>query len=107
MIDYHEHDLSPPRHTGLLRRCRIVVLDEATASIDGETDKLIQRLLREELKHATVLTIAHRLDTIMTSDAILVMHAGTVAEFAPPQELLADPVSRLSSLWAEHHKDEN
>lgn len=88
---------------GLLRRARVVVLDEATASIDTETDKLIQRLLREELRGATVLTIAHRLDTVVASDAILVMHDGKAAEFGPAAQLLADPESRFSALWAEHH----
>ncbi|KAJ2907577.1 hypothetical protein GGI21_003749 [Coemansia aciculifera] len=73
----------------IMRRCKIVVLDEATANVDLETDKAVQELIRKELKDCTVLTIAHRLDTIMNSDRIVVMNKGTIAEVGTPQELLA------------------
>ncbi|KAJ2070860.1 Multidrug resistance-associated protein 1 [Coemansia sp. S155-1] len=68
---------------------RIIVLDEATANVDLETDKSVQELIRKELSDCTVLTIAHRLDTIMNSDRIIVMDKGTIAEIGTPQELLA------------------
>ncbi|KAJ2800822.1 Canalicular multispecific organic anion transporter 1 [Coemansia furcata] len=73
----------------ILRRRKIVVLDEATADVDLETDKSVQELIRKEFSDCTVLTIAHRLDTIMNSDRIVVMDKGTIAEIGTPQELLA------------------
>ncbi|KAJ2874948.1 hypothetical protein GGH93_002015 [Coemansia aciculifera] len=73
----------------IMRKRRIIVLDEATANVDLETDKSIQELIRKEFSDCTVLTIAHRLDTIMSSDRIIVMDKGTVAEIGTPQELLA------------------
>ncbi|KAJ2063012.1 ABC transporter C member 13 [Coemansia sp. S146] len=73
----------------IMRKRRIIVLDEATANVDLETDKSIQELIRKEFSDCTVLTIAHRLDTIMNSDRIVVMDKGTVAEIGTPQELLA------------------
>ena len=72
----------------LLRRPKILVMDEATASIDNETDALIQTMVREEFKHATVLTIAHRLNTIMDSDRVLVLDSGNVIEYDKPENLL-------------------
>ncbi|KAJ2816878.1 Canalicular multispecific organic anion transporter 1, partial [Coemansia furcata] len=72
-----------------MRRRKIVVLDEATANVDLETDKSAQELIRKEFSDCTVLTIAHRLDTIMNSDRIIVMDKGTIAEIGTPQELLA------------------
>ena len=68
----------------ILRRTKVVIMDEATANIDIETEKLIQTLISEELKNCTVLTIAHRLQTIINSDKVLVMSAGQVAEFDCP-----------------------
>ncbi|KAJ2061683.1 hypothetical protein GGI17_002947 [Coemansia sp. S146] len=73
----------------LLWRRKILVLDEATANVDTETDRVMQSVIRQEFKDCTVLTIAHRLNTIMDSDRILVMDAGKVAEFDTPANLLA------------------
>mmetsp|Transcript_1973 Transcript_1973/g.4859 ORF Transcript_1973/g.4859 Transcript_1973/m.4859 type:complete len:1649 (-) Transcript_1973:101-5047(-) len=73
----------------LLRKPKILVMDEATASIDNETDGMIQEMIRENFTDATVLTIAHRLNTIMDSDRILVLDDGNIAEWDTPQNLLA------------------
>ncbi|KAJ2342859.1 hypothetical protein GGH91_003387, partial [Coemansia sp. RSA 2671] len=73
----------------IMRKRKIIVLDEATANVDLETDKSVQELIRKEFKDCTVLTIAHRLETIMKSDRIIVMDKGTIAEIGTPQELLA------------------
>jgi len=73
----------------LLRKPKILVMDEATASIDNETDATIQRMIRENFNDATVLTIAHRLNTIMDSDRILVLDDGHIAELDTPENLLA------------------
>jgi len=72
----------------LLRKPKILVMDEATASIDNETDAQIQQMIRENFSDATVLTIAHRLNTIMDSDRILVLDDGHIAEFDTPSTLL-------------------
>ncbi|KAJ2583223.1 Transporter of the ATP-binding cassette (ABC) [Coemansia sp. RSA 1836] len=73
----------------IMRRRKVVVLDEATANVDLETDRAVQELIRKEFGDCTVLTIAHRLETIMNSDRIIVMDKGTIAEVGTPQELLA------------------
>lgn len=72
----------------ILRRNRILVLDEATANVDPGTDQFIQKTIRELFKDCTVLTIAHRLNTIMDSDRVLVLDAGEVREFDEPHILL-------------------
>lgn len=72
----------------LLRKPKILVMDEATASIDNTTDAAIQQMIRENFADATVLTIAHRLNTIMDSDRVLVLDDGKVAEFDSPSALI-------------------
>lgn len=73
----------------LLRQPKILVMDEATASIDNETDAAIQEMIRDNFADATVLTIAHRLNTIMDSDRILVLDDGRIAELDTPDNLLS------------------
>jgi len=89
----------------LLKKTRILLLDEATSSVDFETDKEIQRTLREDFLNCTVLTIAHRVNTIMDSDKILVMMDGKVGEFASPEQLLADKTSIFYDI-VKHAQDE-
>ena len=72
----------------LLRKTKILILDEATAAIDQETDELIQKTIRTEFAKCTVLTIAHRLNTIMDYDKIAVLSNGQVEELGTPQSLL-------------------
>ncbi|NXE76012.1 MRP3 protein, partial [Cochlearius cochlearius] len=73
----------------LLRKTRILILDEATAAIDLETDDLIQATIRTQFEDCTVLTIAHRLNTIMDYTRVLVLDNGTIAEFDTPASLIA------------------
>ena len=72
----------------LLRKTKILILDEATASIDHQTDKQIQLTIRKEFNNCTVLTIAHRLNTIMDSSRIMVLDNGRIVQFDTPQNLL-------------------
>ncbi|KAF9207605.1 Canalicular multispecific organic anion transporter 2 [Haplosporangium sp. Z 27] len=73
----------------LLRKTKVLVLDEATAAVDVETDELIQKTIRKEFKDRTILTIAHRIKTIMDSDKILVLEKGQVQEYDTPKALLS------------------
>nr|CAD7589683.1 unnamed protein product [Timema genevievae] len=72
----------------IVRNSKVLVLDEATANVDPQTDTLIQGTIRRKFADCTVLTIAHRLNTVMDSDKVLVMDAGTMVEFGHPYELL-------------------
>jgi len=81
-------------------------MDEATASIDHQTDELIQRMIRTQFHHCTVLTIAHRLNTIADSDRILVLSDGQVKEYDTPAALLATPGSLYAALVGEAQKQE-
>uniref|UniRef100_A0A4W5KZC6 ABC-type glutathione-S-conjugate transporter n=1 Tax=Hucho hucho TaxID=62062 RepID=A0A4W5KZC6_9TELE len=71
----------------LLRKSRILILDEATAAVDLETDNLIQKTIRREFSHCTVLTIAHRLHSILDSSRVMVLDAGKIVEFDSPSTL--------------------
>lgn len=82
----------------LLNKSKILVLDEATAAVDVKTDQVIQETIRSQFTERTILTIAHRLDTVMDSDRILVLDNGEVKEFDSPENLLADPNSLFSML---------
>ena len=82
----------------LVEQPKVLLLDEATASIDSETDHLIQEMLRTKFPTTTLITIAHRLSTIIDFDVILGMQDGKSVEFGPPHELLQDPHGLLTSL---------
>ena len=76
---------------------QVICLDEATASIDTDTDALIQHTINEEFASCTIIIIAHRLHTIIDADKVLVMDRGEAAEFGSPAELLADESGVFSS----------
>nr|UOU03335.1 ATP-binding cassette subfamily C1-4 [Brachionus rubens] len=85
----------------LLRKTKIMILDEATASIDHNTDEIIQSTIRSQFKECTILTIAHRLNTIMDNDRIMVLDKGRLVEFDSPANLL----SNISSIFYSMAKD--
>ncbi|XP_065058100.1 ATP-binding cassette sub-family C member 5-like [Rhopilema esculentum] len=82
----------------LVRKSKVLLLDEATAAVDTHTDTNIQITIREAFKDCTVLTIAHRLNTIMECDRIMVVDSGQVAEFDTPSNLMSDESSKFSTL---------
>jgi ABC-type multidrug transport system fused ATPase/permease subunit len=86
----------------LLQKSKIIVMDEATANVDYKTDSLIQETIRTKLKECTVITIAHRLNTIMDYDKILVLENGRLVEFDTPQNLLAKANGVLRQLYQSH-----
>ncbi|CAE6397156.1 unnamed protein product [Rhizoctonia solani] len=75
----------------LLRKSTVIAMDESTASVDFETDAKIQTTIREEFKQSMLITIAHRLRTVIDNDRILVLNAGQVVEFDTPKKLLENP----------------
>ena len=77
----------------LLRKTKILVLDEATAAVDLETDDLIQRTIRSEFSDCTVVTIAHRLNTILDNNRVMVLSQGEIVEFDTPDDLLSNEKS--------------
>ena len=81
---------------------QIVCVDEATANVDLETDRLVQDVLRTALHNCTVITIAHRVETVMGSDRVIVMSTGQAIEVGHPNILLQDPKSKFSQ-----HCDDN
>ena len=93
----------------LLKKNRIIIMDEATANVDHKTDQLIQRTVRTKFKHCTVITIAHRLNTIIDYDRVLVLENGRVVEFDKPAKLLQNAGGQFSRLYNsyDHDADEN
>ncbi|KAJ8684192.1 hypothetical protein QAD02_019984, partial [Eretmocerus hayati] len=82
----------------IIKKSKILVLDEATANVDPATDALIQKSIRSNFKDCTVLTIAHRLNTIMDSDKVLVMDNGEAVEYDHPHVLLSSQTSIFTSM---------
>ncbi|KAG0258846.1 hypothetical protein BG011_003028 [Mortierella polycephala] len=82
----------------LLRQTRIIIMDEATASVDFATDEKIQTTIRNELGDSTLITVAHRLRTIMDYDRVLVLEQGRVVEFDSPINLITNPSSRFRDM---------
>uniref|UniRef100_J3NE68 ABC transporter C family member 13 n=1 Tax=Oryza brachyantha TaxID=4533 RepID=J3NE68_ORYBR len=86
----------------LLRRSRILILDEATASIDNATDAVIQKIIRTEFKDSTVITIAHRIPTVMDCTRVLVVNDGKMVEYDQPQKLMETEGSFFKELINEY-----
>lgn len=83
----------------MLRPGRILVLDEATSSIDAKTDTLMQRVIRDRFTQHTILAVAHKLETIMDFDRVVVLDRGEVVEVGKPFELLERKDSRFGQLY--------
>lgn len=74
----------------VLRKNKIVIMDEATSNMDPKTDQLMQTIIAEVFRDCTVITVAHRLHTIMSSDDVIVMDSGRIVQKGPPDALLED-----------------
>jgi len=107
-LDLELHDGGAPLSQGqvqllslaraIVRDTKILILDEATANVDVDTDALIQETIKEEFSHKTVIAIAHRLHTIIDGDKVMVLDKGTLAEFDSPANLLRNPNGIFSSM---------
>jgi ABC-type multidrug transport system fused ATPase/permease subunit len=83
----------------ILRNAPILILDEATSSLDSESERLIQDALRTLMQGKTVIVIAHRLSTIMTMDRIVVVDSGRVTEMGTHRDLLQQKNGLYQRLW--------
>ncbi|XP_022904684.2 ATP-binding cassette sub-family C member 4-like isoform X1 [Onthophagus taurus] len=88
----------------IVRKNKILMLDEATANVDPQTDAVIQKTIRQKFADCTVLTVAHRLDTIMDSDKVLVMESGRMVEYDHPYKLLQIPDGKFHKMVAQAGK---
>lgn len=91
----------------LLRQSRVLMMDEATASVDMDSDALIQKTVREAFSQCTTLTIAHRLNTIMDSDKVAFLDKGELVEYGEPQDLLQNKGGKFSALVAQSGSKRN
>ena len=91
----------------ILRKSKIIIMDEATASIDVNTENIIQKAINNLLKDSTILTIAHRIKTVLNSDRILVLDKGQVVEFDKPKFLLANKNSMFYEFYNNANKNDN
>ncbi|KAJ3320045.1 hypothetical protein HDV06_005695 [Boothiomyces sp. JEL0866] len=82
----------------IAKKPKVLILDEASSSIDGEADKMLQQVLRKGLVETTIISIAHRLNTIADFDRVLVLDQGQLAEFDTPYNLLQNPESEFTKL---------
>ncbi|KIJ23785.1 hypothetical protein M422DRAFT_275570 [Sphaerobolus stellatus SS14] len=82
----------------ILKRAKVLIMDEATASVDYATDELIGRTIREEFADSTILTIAHRLRTVVDYNRVMLLDEGRIVEFDTPANLLSNPDSRFYAL---------
>ncbi|XP_043520961.1 multidrug resistance-associated protein 5-like isoform X6 [Frieseomelitta varia] len=88
----------------VLRNAKVLILDEATAAVDPETEIAVQNTIKNEFSNSTVLTIAHRLKTVISSDRVIVMKNGQIIEFEAPSTLLSNPNSEFSKMMASAEK---
>lgn len=86
----------------LLKRSKVLVLDEATASVDTATDNVIQQTLREHFSDSTLIIIAHRITSVISSDQVIVLSHGAVEECDTPSSLLLNHSSSFSKLVNEY-----
>jgi ATP-binding cassette subfamily C (CFTR/MRP) protein 1 len=92
--DLNEHPLSQGQQQlfslarAMLRKSKILILDEATSNVDVDTDTLMQQVIQDEFRDHTIITVAHRLNTIMNADRVAVLEGGKLVEFGEPQDLL-------------------
>lgn len=86
----------------LVRDNKILIMDEATSSVDMDTDQVIQQVIRSSFSDCTLLVIAHRINTIIDSNRVMCLKLGQIEEFEHPAVLLRDPKSMLSSLVDEY-----
>ncbi|OIW20436.1 hypothetical protein TanjilG_11135 [Lupinus angustifolius] len=91
----------------LLKKSKILVLDEATASVDTATDNIIQQILKQYFSECTVITIAHRITSILDSDMVLFLNQGLIEEYDSPKKLLENKSSAVSQLVAEYTRRSN
>ncbi|OBT70880.1 hypothetical protein VF21_10075 [Pseudogymnoascus sp. 05NY08] len=83
----------------MLRPSKILLIDEATASVDLQTDKLMQKIISGHFTGYTIVAVAHRLETIKNFDKVAVFENGRVVEYGEPDKLLSDEGSKFKALW--------
>lgn len=91
----------------ILSKNKIILVDEATSSIDNVTEEAILEAIRQNFQDCTMITIAHRLKTVINSDKILFMDQGRVMEFDTPKNLLSNKKGHFYGLWKEYEDVHN